>query len=370
MRQVIALELVGLKKLDCDLYDENGKIIYRRGTEFTPEIFMMLSYTKLFKRDEESLVLNNVEILEEEIKKPKRSYYPDEEEQISKKPKLPDTDYDISQNRRSGDVKRSIAHTNSLEQTFDIIKKIEPPNIEKDKEFKSVIDEEKKQTLIKGVKEILYGALNAIPVGAQPCMEVTDNILNEVYTKLRAVNNFNELRVHDYYTFSHSLNVAIISAVIGRELGFNENKLKDLTFSAFLHDIGKMRVPKNILYKPGMLTLEEMQIIKKHSQLGYDYIVETLGLPKELAKPALEHHERWEGTGYPNGLKGNQISEFAQIVAIADVYDAMVSEKIYRGSVKSIDAMRIMLTEESKSFNPLIVNKFVYMAVIKADIAV
>lgn len=319
MRRVIALELVGLKKLDCDLYDEEGKIIYNKGTEFTPEIFMMLTHSKVFKRDEEQLT---------------------REETVPEWPKL------------------------SIGENFEVS---EPLSTEETSEFKSVFNEQRKDTLVNGVRQLLQGVIDQTPIKLQTCIDATEIILEEVYEKFDKVNNFGELRVYDYYTFSHSINVAILSTIIGTELGYNESKLKDLTFSAFLHDIGKLQVPKEILYKPQGLSPEEMNLVKQHTQFGSDFITNKLKLPDTVAKAALSHHERWEGQGYPHGLKGNAISEFAQVIAIADVYDALISEKVYRGPVQSIEAIRVLLTEEAKSFNPKILNKFVYLAVIKSE---
>lgn len=323
MRRVIALELVGLKKVDCDLYNEEGKVIYNKGTEFTPEIFMMLTHSNIFKRDEEPLVLD----------KPAKS---------------PQSQLD--------EVK--------LTEQFVFN---EPKNTTESTGVKSVFNDEKKGKLIKGIKEILRGVVDKEKVDIQLCKDATEVILEEVSTKFKNIANFEEIRVNDYYTFSHGINVSILSAITGMEMGYNDVKVKDLTFSAFLHDIGKLLVPKEILFKPGQLKPEEMQAVKKHAELGYDFIINHLNLPEAVAKVALSHHERWEGQGYPHGLKGSEISEFAQIVGIADVYDALVSEKIYKGPVQSIEAMRILLTEEAKSFNPKILNKFVYMAVIKSD---
>lgn len=319
MRRVIAMELVGLKKLDCDLYDENGNVVYIRHTEFTPEIFMMLTHSKVFKRDEEQLVEKNIS-------------------QVVKMPPL----------------------------RFDKNATMPEPKGTK-KEYESSINANKKEFLIKSVKEVLKGGFNKESVKVQVCIDATEMILEEVYEKFSKATSIGELRVYDYYTFSHSINVAILSAIIGKELGFNDKKLKDLTFSALLHDVGKMQVPPEILYKPASLNQEEMQVVKKHVEYGYDFILSELNLPDEIAKVALLHHERWEGQGYPYGLKGDQIPEFAQIVGIADVYDALVSEKVYKTSVESIEAMKIMLTEEALSFNPEVLNAFIYMGIMKAD---
>lgn len=295
MRRVISLELTGLQKLDCDLYDENGQIIYEKETCFTPQILTELAQTKIFKRDEQN---------------------------YSKE-------------------------------------KQEPA------EYKTVLNAKKAEKLIKNVKEIL----NALEEGVIPktsiCLDTVESICEEVYEKCDKVTNICRLRIYDDYSCTHSINTAVLSAIIGRELGFHEDRVKDLAFSGFLHDIGQIKISSKILYKSEKLSPEEFALIKNHSFLGYEFIRNEMNLPEYIAKGALEHHERWHGDGYPKGLKGREISEFGQIIAIADVFDALVSEKIYKHSVSSNDAVRIMLTEESKSFNPEIFHKFAFLTVVK-----
>jgi len=314
MRRVIALELVGLQKLECDLYDENGKILYEKGTDFTPELLMKLSHAKIFKRDEQDYAEEKTVMVLEKTEEPKPP---------------------------------------------------EPQNVPEKAEYKTVLNVKKIEKLIDNVKEILKSIEDGIPPKTSVCLDATKSICEEVYEKCDKVSNIGQLRVHDYYTYSHSINTAVLSAVIGRELGFHENKVKDLTFAGLLHDIGKIKIPKEILYKPGKLSQEEFTLIKNHSFLGYEFIIKEMELPEYIAKGALDHHERWHGDGYPNGLKGKEISEFGQIIGIADVFDALISEKIYKGSVQSNDAVRIMLTEEAKSFNPEIFHKFAFLTVVK-----
>lgn len=425
MKRVIGLELVGLKKLDCDLYDEHGKIVYIKGTEFTPEMYMMLSHSQVYRLDNAKLCvekpkpakankpviktinpnekstqdfaktkeayekevaalnrkffneLNGKKLTEQELHHYnelykeslfalKRKYFNELYEEKPKKryPGNIEADNALNKSGKAASSKGSKSKPdaiNLLEQVLEEVKRSEPYNNPESAEYKSAIELEKQDALIKEVKQVLYGAINSRPVDIKSCVRATETILNEVYNKIRKVQNFNQLRVYNYYTFSHELNVALISALIGREIGYNEGKVKDLTFSAFLHDVGKMKIPKEILYKTDKLTKEERELIKEHTVLGYDFLVNVLKLPVELARPALEHHERWNGQGYPKGLVGDQISEFAQIVAIADVYDALISHKVYKGSIETTIALNIMLNEEAGSFNPKILDKFVYM---------
>ena len=228
-----------------------------------------------------------------------------------------------------------------------------------------MLNAKKIEKLIDNVKEILKAIESGIPPKASICLDATKSICEEVYEKCDKVSNIGQLRVHDYYTYSHSINTAVISAIIGREMGFHEDKVRDLTLAGLLHDVGKIKIPQRILYKSDKLTPEEFTLVKNHSLLGYEFIINDMKLPVHIAKGALEHHERWHGDGYPNGLKGKEISEFGQIIGIADVFDALISEKIYRNSVQSNDAVRIMLTEEAKSFNPEIFHKFAFLTVVK-----
>ena len=112
------------------------------------------------------------------------------------------------------------------------------------------------------------------------------------------------MRIIDEYTFSHGINVSMISTVIGTKIGLNPQQLKELSLGALLHDIGKIKIPKQILYKVGRLDTDEFELIKNHSTLGYELITQTIRLSDNVARPALEHHERYSGEGYPKKIEG------------------------------------------------------------------
>ena len=130
--------------------------------------------------------------------------------------------------------------------------------------------------------------------------------------------------------YAHCLNVALISRMIGRWLHFERHELDVLTIAGLLHDIGKLLIPDEVLNKPGALTDEEFALIKKHPKLGYDILKRQTELDSRIAKAALMHHERCDGSGYPTGLTEDFIDNFAMIVGIADVYDAMTAARSYR----------------------------------------
>jgi HD-GYP domain-containing protein (c-di-GMP phosphodiesterase class II) len=133
----------------------------------------------------------------------------------------------------------------------------------------------------------------------------------------------------DRYTAIHMSRVAWLSVRIGRTLGFNESRLAGLRLGAQLHDVGKFAVRKDCLVKPGRLSHEEMADMKRHPQIGYD-LVRRFSWSWPIPDMVMQHHERIDGSGYPNGLRGSEISREAKIIAVADVVDAMLSNRPYR----------------------------------------
>jgi len=134
----------------------------------------------------------------------------------------------------------------------------------------------------------------------------------------------------DNYTHQHSKNVAKISLEIGKRMGLSQQELEKLEFSAILHDVGKIGIPDSILLKPGKLTDEEYKIIKNHTVYGAEILSQVKYVDEAILSGALEHHERLDGSGYPYGKKGEEISLFGKIIGIADVFDALSSKRTYK----------------------------------------
>ncbi|MCR4955391.1 MAG: HD-GYP domain-containing protein, partial [Lachnospiraceae bacterium] len=155
------------------------------------------------------------------------------------------------------------------------------------------------------------------------------------------------LRKTDVSTYTHSLNVAILCRLMGRWMHFSKEDVDTLTLCGLLHDIGKTKTPKNILLKPGKLTGEEFAVIKLHPLNGYE-ILKKLPLDSRIKRAALMHHERCDGTGYPLGLMQEEIDPFAVIVSIADVYDAMTTDRCYR---EAICPFTVIETFEKQGFH-------------------
>jgi len=160
-----------------------------------------------------------------------------------------------------------------------------------------------------------------------------DNMLTLLDTSHGPINVFDMLhnmRHYDDLTYAHSINVALICNVFAKWLHFSEEDVRLATLCGLLHDIGKIMIPDVIIQKPGKLSDEEFATIKKHTLEGYQ-ILRNQNVSDSVKNAALMHHERCDGTGYPLALEGDKIDKFAKIVAIADVYDAMTSARVYRG---------------------------------------
>ena len=142
----------------------------------------------------------------------------------------------------------------------------------------------------------------------------------------------NNMRQYDDTTYAHSINVALISNVLAGWIGLEEQEVLLATQCGLLHDIGKLTIPSNIIKKPGELTAEEFNIMKTHAYAGYE-LLSKHNVNPHILNAAMMHHERFDGSGYPFGLRGEKIDVYARIVSIADVYDAMTSRRIYRTAI-------------------------------------
>ena len=167
------------------------------------------------------------------------------------------------------------------------------------------------------------------------------------------------MRNEDEYTAEHCLNVCILSIAFGRHLGMSEVELEKLGLCGLLHDVGKMRVPQNVLNKREELTDKEFNIIKAHTVHGRNLLMSSPGIPNATVDVAYSHHERVDGTGYPRKLKAAGISDFARIIAIVDAYDAMTGDRCYSRAIPSTDALKRIFDERGKHFDERLALEFI-----------
>lgn len=165
------------------------------------------------------------------------------------------------------------------------------------------------------------------------------------------------LEERDYETEEHSKRMEDLSLLLGKKVNLKDNELNELRLLAVLHDIGKISIPDSIIFKPGKLTSKEWEIIKKHPEIGYRVARSSPDLI-QIAKGILYHHERWDGKGYPEGLKGNKIPLISRIVAIVDAYDAMTNDRPYRKAMPKKKALEEIERESGAQFDPSLAKIF------------
>ena len=171
-----------------------------------------------------------------------------------------------------------------------------------------------------------------------PIIDQIQELAKTVKNTMHLMNTLQLLREYDDTMYIHSISVALIAHTIASQQNFTEEYLRTLIFACAFHDIGKVKIPAEILYKPGRLTDDEYYAVKQHVQMGYD-ILNKADFPKEIQMAALLHHERCDGSGYPSSLTADGIPTLAKIIAIADVYDAMTARRSYRKEICSFDVI-------------------------------
>lgn len=177
-----------------------------------------------------------------------------------------------------------------------------------------------------------------------------DNLLKTSKNGIQVFDMLHCMRDYDDSTYVHSVNVSLICNVIGKWLGFSQSDVQILTLCGLLHDIGKLMMPKEIISKPGKLTTFEYATIKTHPYIGYSILQDDID--EHVKKAVLQHHEKCDGSGYPNGLKKDEIDEFAKIVTIADIYDAMTANRVYREGLCPFDVIELFEMEGFQKYDP------------------
>lgn len=205
-----------------------------------------------------------------------------------------------------------------------------------DVEVEDVISKKTRIEAIITVKEMMTNVREQIQTGKRFLLsgpklrETVEDIIKDLLARKKLIVNLSDIRSTDSYTFAHSVNVCVLAVLTGIALNFSKSQLLQLGMGALMHDVGKIIVPLEILNKPGRLTAEEYKIIQRHSEFGYEILQNQPGISKLSAKIAFEHHEKFDGSGYPQGLKGEDIHLFSRIVGIVDVYDALTADRVYR----------------------------------------
>lgn len=195
-------------------------------------------------------------------------------------------------------------------------------------------------------------------IDSEKMKEIITGTMDKVLEDRRIIQNLYDIKCYDEYTFGHSINVSVYSVATAIGMGYMEEELKELGTGAVLHDIGKLDVSAEILKKPAQSTVDEFKQIKKHTTYGYKRLKDFEYKKISPAYIALNHHERCDGTGYPNRIQAEDIYECVRIVMIADVYDALTSKRVYREKQSPDTVMSYINDLGMHQFDKNIVNYF------------
>lgn len=183
-------------------------------------------------------------------------------------------------------------------------------------------------------------------------------LLDGIIINNNILQSLRVMKYDDDYTLKHSINVGLISAMIGKWYGLSEKQVYELCLAGTLHDIGKSKIPRYIINKPGSLSSQEYSIAKQHVIYGYEILKESKAFSDNICEAILSHHERFNGIGYPQGLKGKAIPLYGRIIAIADVFDAMTNDKSYKKKISPFVAAELIKTMSFEELDPEITSMF------------
>lgn len=257
----------------------------------------------------------------------------------------------------------TILNNNNIFRIKDLgIKYIEVVEAKNSNNDYIIIDNNKylatRNELVKETKKIF----NQVRIGKKVIITEVSDTVNDLILEITKSNNIlgklRQIKDDDDYTYRHSINVCMLSTMIGKWLNYSAADLKQLSYAGLFHDIGKYKIPDNIIKKPAKLTPEEYNKVKKHTIFGYRILNETVGLSKTVSLGALQHHEREDGSGYPFGIKSEKIHEFAKIIAVCDVFDAMTSDRIYKRKISSFSVAEYIADNSFGALDPKISRLF------------
>ncbi|MDD3149749.1 MAG: HD domain-containing protein [Candidatus Gastranaerophilales bacterium] len=403
--QVISVEeIITQKILPFDIYDENGDKLFLAGEVLTPGKLLQLRNCSLIYKDEDESDNDDIDFEESEESAQEDDFDDEnsndlEEEDAFRLDDLDDfLDEETAENENLSKIQNITEIKNIIETTIDLsIKEKEIQEISKDTfkfdEKKEVVDEDRlikdhsidekekdkseivfkinrksqiaprAQKTIQQVCKKAFGSIsprNTIE-NSKLYMDARDTLVEEVMPIVDRITYRSELKIPGEYDETHGTNVSLLSVMLAKKMDLNEYQIRDVALSAMLHDIGKTRVPKSILHKttPGP---SDIKLIQLHSQIGYKIITKEMDLPEYIAKVALEHHEKNDGSGYPYGLSGDLISLQTQIVSVCNMYDNLTANKAPIRVDNPKMAIKAMLEMGSRWFNPEVLYTFVHMA--------
>ncbi len=212
------------------------------------------------------------------------------------------------------------------------------------------IEDPKKVQLSESVKERVSEGIQYLysNTEAPNFTTATNNIANDLMTAIldndAIAVDISTLKVSDEYTFKHSVDVATMAMVIARKHGLSESEIFDIGVTGLLHDVGKSKIPNEVLNKPGKLDDNEFALMKQHTLFGYQILKDKTDIKEDIKLGVLQHHEKINGKGYPLGLSSDKINTYAKILSVADIYDALVTKRPYKEPFSQRDAVEMIMS--------------------------
>ncbi len=223
--------------------------------------------------------------------------------------------------------------------------------------------EEKSSIIFNNASQVLHNlfkypeALGNYEASKEIVCDMVSIILDNHFT----IKSLMSIAEHDYYTHTHSIHVAIYSLSLGSFLGLEQNELSELGEAALLHDLGKSKIKYEIINKNGKLTDAEFDTIKKHSIFGYELGIKLGITNKNVLLGIKHHHEKIDGSGYPSGIRNENIPYYAKIIGVCDIFDALTSRRSYKEAMTTFEALKLMKDNMKNHIDPKLLNKMIEM---------
>lgn len=248
----------------------------------------------------------------------------------------------------------------AIDTVKDVVKDVAQDYVVDNASYKKTLMlNETREAAMNVVAEAFTKAFNSRSVKAEKVKLVVQRMIEAILQDDQIVASLLNLQTIDDYMLSHSINVCVLSLVTGISLGFSHKQLLELGSGALIHDIGKILVPQDILLKPEKLTEEEFEIVKKHTIYGYKILKDNMKMNEETSSIALSHHERIDGQGYPYGVSSNELSVYSKIVSVADVFDAITTDRVYCPKINHYEGMKYLIENVNTQFDFEITKKFI-----------
>lgn len=359
MKIVSTEELINHKILPYNIYSELGEKLFAAGEVLTPGKLLQLRHIDVLYRDEEVEISNEIVEPIQESTNESKSEQPKENVQATEKP--------IVTEEPKAPVKREI-----IIETFDM----KPSTILRNKlsvddidivGYRGPINKKAKidpQTQLK-IKAFYNKTLEMMEEKRPLEMlgmfaNVRDKIVQDILSESNEVFLSSQLKLLGEYNKCHALNTAMLCGAVAKKMDLSENAIHDIVLAGLLHDIGKNKVPQELLTKTN-LTSQELKIVQDHTRIGYKIMRVEMELPENIARVALEHHEHNDGSGYPVGKSGDRISVESQIISVCNYFDNLTSNRTQHQVKNTKEALRVMLKLGTQRFSAEALYTFIHM---------